>query len=192
MLAIVISILALVVSCLTSYALLFNTKHRAAHQFIKNYQKVRQYPHSDSYRKARVIPITWLGTAFHIRADLLNAVTHTVDMYYAEARTVSEALMYAVLKDFKKVSDNNYQLLIEDPFGEVWTHYATVARTFIEENLDKVIRIEAEFVHRELEKGVVRFSQTNNNDLMLIPIQVTATGLPKVIFDFDLEELYEK
>lgn len=189
MLAIIISIIALGLSGYTFYALLFNKKHRAALLFVTNFQKAMQYPVRPLGKYGKLVPVTWIGTAFHLRNDILSEATHCLEDCLLEVKTKSDVLIYAVLKDFKKVSDKTYHLLIEDPFGEVWTHHAFVDRTFIEENLDMVIRIEAEFVSRELEKGIVRFSDKTNKNLLLVPIKVSATGIPKVVVSIDYEAL---
>lgn len=181
----ILSILAILISIGSILIPIFDKDFRRGYMFSKNMKGIKHYQREFKHYSYHSIPLSWIGTAYHIKQDLMNYATHTLDMYYLEQKQVSEAIFYVSLKDFQSVSDGTYKLLIEDPFGEVWTHYAELDRFFIEDNLDKIIRIEAEIVSKESNDGIAMFHPDSKLKNLINPLKVEATGIPTLIIDVD-------
>lgn len=181
--AIYISLLAVILSIVSIVLPVLDTDFRRGYMFSRNMKHIKHY--EDHYRKYsyRTIPLSWIGTAYHLKPDLMNYATHTLDMYFLEQKKVKEAVLYLSLKDFQSISDNTFKLLVEDPFGEVWTGYVKTTRDFIEDNLDKIIKLEAEIVLKESEEGFALFQPESKNKFVIHPVNIEATGIPTLVYE---------
>lgn len=178
-----ISILALILSVAALSWPIIDKNLRNAYKYSKNYSGVKYYQKSSGHYGFYKIPLCWIGTAYHLRNGLMDSATHSLDMYYLEQKEVKEAIFYVSLKDFQSISTGQHKLLIEDPFGEVWTHFTDISRTFIENNLDKIIRIEAEIVSKESQDGISLFHPDSKMKNVIHPLKIESTGVPTLIID---------
>ncbi len=183
--AIVLSIVAIIISLSAILIPIVDKDFRRGYIFSKNIKGLKHYQREFMHYSYHTIPLSWIGTAYHFKPNLVNYATHTLNMYFLEQKEVSEAIFYVSLKDYQCISEGVYKLQIEDPFGEVWTHYADIDRTFIEKNLDKIIRIEAEIVSRESEDGIALFKPDSKMKNVIHPMKIEATGIPTLIVDVD-------
>lgn len=183
--AIYFSIIAIIISVTSLLIPIIDKDFRRGYLFSKRIKRVKHY--EDHYRKYsyRSIPLSWIGTAYHLKPDLMNYASHTLDMYFLEQQEVKEAVFYLSLKDFQSISKNTFKLLVEDPFGEIWTGYVETTREFIEDNLDKIIKIEAEIISRESEEGIALFQPESKNKFVIHPIKIEATNIPTLIYEMD-------
>jgi|GEM_PF-3544906 len=181
--AIYLGLLAVLISITSILIPIIDKDFRRGYMFSKRTKNIKHY--EDHYRKYsyRSIPLSWIGTAFHLKPELMNYATHTLDMYFLEQQEVKEAVFYLSLKDFQTISDNTFKLLVEDPFGEIWTGFVRTSREFIEKNLDKIIKIDAEIVLRETEEGIALFQPNSKFKYVIHPVKLEATNIPTLIYD---------
>lgn len=180
----VISIFALIVAAASIIVPVVDKDLRRAYIIVKHSKAIDIFKGKSNLYNEFNIPLNWFGTVYHLRNDIVNRATHTLQMYFLEMEILSEVVFYVNLKDYQCFAENNYKLLIEDPRAEVWTHFFELERNFVEENLDKLIRVEAEIVSKEKEDGLMYYQESTRNNYIIKPIKVEATGIPTLLYDY--------
>ncbi|MBI9013841.1 MAG: hypothetical protein JEZ08_16525 [Clostridiales bacterium] len=180
----VISIVALLIAVAAVLIPLLDKDLRRAYIFVKHSKALDNFKGEHLTYNEYNIPLRWYGTVYHLKNDLVNMATHTLNMFYSEMKEVTEAVFYVNLKDYQCISENTYKLLIEDPHTEAWTHYIKLDREFVEANLDKLVRVEAEIVSKETDDGVIFYQESTQHKLIIKPMKVEATGIPTLLHDF--------
>jgi hypothetical protein len=187
--SIILSIVALFLSLSIFSLVLFDTNFRRGYNFSRNMRKnAKEHTTMSTYNTAN-IPLSWYNTVFAHRLDLFADTEWGINHALSAALIGTDVVLMVNLRDFQMFSDGVYKLLIEDPFGCEWTESFPIERDFVERNLDKLIRVEAQILDARTKDGVLRFKKNKYYTNLLVPYKVSETGVFTELFT---SELFDK